>query len=83
MYIATIWTQEQKVKSVLPIKYGKLSLNCLKGQRLRDCDTFTKQDPFVQAEYNNKKYKTEIIHQGGTDVEWNHPTWEFENVNTK
>ena len=50
---------------------GKLKINIVKGEMLRDVQTFGQMDPYVTIHYMGQKYKTKIMNSAGKNPVWN------------
>ena len=50
---------------------GVLKILVKSGKLYRDTESIGKMDPFVEIEYENKKYRTRVNTEGGKLPVWN------------
>ena len=47
-----------------------LRIQLLRCELNQDLDYFSKNDPYVEMECGNQKWKSKVIQDGGRNVEW-------------
>ena len=78
VFTATVWTYQQTQDIHIEPQAGILYLNCLYGRDLRPCDLYLeKMDPYVIVKHKSFTERTETIHSGGNNVNWNHKPWKL------
>ncbi|KAJ9071909.1 hypothetical protein DSO57_1032590 [Entomophthora muscae] len=53
---------------------GKLEINAIQGRKLRNCETFSKQDPYLTYKLGESRGRTKTNRNGGTNPTWNEVT---------
>ncbi|KAJ9077477.1 hypothetical protein DSO57_1016421 [Entomophthora muscae] len=54
---------------------GKLEINAIQGRKLKNCETFSKQDPYLTYKLGESRGKTKTNRNGGTSPTWNEITF--------
>lgn len=53
---------------------GRLEINAIEGRKLSNCETFSKQDPYLTYKLGESRGKTKTNRNGGTNPTWNETT---------
>ncbi|KAI5434469.1 16 kDa phloem protein 1 [Lathyrus oleraceus] len=50
---------------------GFMEVHLLKAKGLQESDIFARMDPYVMLQYKNQEKKSNVVHEGGSNLEWN------------